>query len=207
MTRAGMAADDRMCNVTGVARGSTRVHGNTCNSSSALAPRVAPSSLCLGRHVDERQRDLRVERGEGDEAGGVKARQPQLCAHEVDVERVGERVDEPEEKEERAELGEQRRGQRALLCDVEGGEEAHERLPCVVLRPLDPLDPRRARGPRSRARRLLRPPALRLVALGCHRGEALECDDREHGRQNRHRCHHEHGHLIGRNWKRLDRHH
>ena len=50
----------------------------------------------------------------------VEAREPDLRAGEVDVQRVGQRVDEAADEEERRELGEE--GRRELLLD--GDDEA-----------------------------------------------------------------------------------
>ena len=104
-----------------------------------------------------------------------------MRADEVDVERVGQRVDEAADEEECRELGEE--GGRQLLLD--GDDEAADRedggLPGVVLRRLDALDPARAREAEllDGARRLGRAADLGLVAVGRERGQALEGDDRE----------------------------
>ena len=60
--------------------------------------------VLLGEH----RFDFRTDRD-------VEAREPDLRADEVDVQRVGQRVDEAADEEERRELGEE--GRRELLLD------------------------------------------------------------------------------------------
>ena len=129
--------------------------------------------VLLGEHIF----DFRTDRD-------VEAREPDLRAGEVDVQRVGQRVDEAADEEERRELGEE--GRRELLLD--GDEEAADGedggLPGVVLRRLDALDPARAREAEllDGAGRLGRAADLGLVAVGRERGQALEGDDGQEDR-------------------------
>ena len=124
--------------------------------------------VLLGEHIF----DFRTDRD-------VEAREPDLRADEVDVQRVGQRVDEAADEEERRELGKE--GRRELLLD--GDDEAADGedggLPGVVLRGLDALDPARAREAEllDGAGSLGRAADLGLVAVGRERGQALEGDD------------------------------
>ena len=63
---------------------------------------LAPSPRRLG---EERLHRLGVERAHRDHDRRVEAREPDLRADEVDVQRVGQRVDEAADEEERRELG------------------------------------------------------------------------------------------------------
>ena len=74
----------------------------------------------------------------------VEAREPDLRADEVDVQRVGQRVDEAADEEERRELREERRRQVLLDGDDEAADGEDRGFPGVVLRRLDALDPARA---------------------------------------------------------------
>ena len=102
-----------------------------------------------------------------------------MRAGEVDVQRVGQRVDEAADEEERRELGEE--GRRELLLD--GDDEAADGedggFPRIILRRLDALDPARAREAQflDGAGRLGRAADLALVAVGRERREAFEGDD------------------------------
>ena len=78
---------------------------------------LAPSPRRLG---EERLHRLGVQRAGRDHDRRVEAREPDLRADEVDVQRVGQRVDEAADEEERRELGEE--GRRELLLD--GDDEA-----------------------------------------------------------------------------------
>ena len=83
-------------------------------------PLLAPSPRRLG---EERLHRLGVERAGRDHDRRVEAREPDLRADEVDVQRVGQRVDEAADEEERRELGEER-GRKLLL---DGDDEAADR--------------------------------------------------------------------------------
>ena len=102
-----------------------------------------------------------------------------MRAGEVDVQRVGQRVDEAADQEERRELGEERRRKLLLGRDEEAADGEDGGLPGVVLRRLDALDPARAREAQflDGAGRLGRAADLGLVAVGRERGQALEGDD------------------------------
>ena len=105
----------------------------------------------------------------------VEAREPDLRADEVDVERVGQRVDEAADEEERRELGEEGRRQVLLDGDDEAADGEDRGLPGIVLRALDTLNPARAREAEllDGAGRLGRAADLGLVAVGRERGQAL----------------------------------
>ena len=82
----------------------------------------------------------------------VRARStPDLRAGEVDVQRVGQRVDEAADQEERRELGEEGRREFLLDADEEAADGEDRGLPGIVLRRLDALDPARAREAQSMA--------------------------------------------------------
>ena len=128
------------------------------------------SVVLLGEH----RFDFRTDRD-------VEAREPDLRADEVDVQRVGERVDEAADQEERSELGEEGRRELLLDADEEAADGEDRGLPRVILRRLDALDPARAREAQffDGAGRLGRAADLGLVAVGRERREALEGDDRQ----------------------------
>ena len=71
----------------------------------------------------------------------VEAREPDLRADEVDVQRVGQRVDEAADEEERRELGEEGRRELLLDGDDEAADGEDRGFPRVILRRLDALDP------------------------------------------------------------------
>ena len=62
----------------------------------------------------------------------VEAREPDLRAGEVDVERVGQRVDEAADQEERRELREERRRKFLLGRDKEAADGEDRGLPRVT---------------------------------------------------------------------------
>ena len=98
-----------------------------------------------------------------------------MRADEVDVQRVGQRVDEAADEEERRELGEEGRRQFLLDGDDEAADGEDRGLPGIVLRALDTLNPARAREAEllDGARRLGRAADLGLVAVGREGREAL----------------------------------
>ena len=79
------------------------------------------SVVLLGEH----RFDFRTDRD-------VEAREPDLRADEVDVQRVGQRVDEAADEEERRELGEERRRQVLLDGDDEAADGEDGGLPGVT---------------------------------------------------------------------------
>ena len=110
-----------------------------------------------------------------------------MRADEVDVQRVGQRVDEAADEEERRELGKERRRKFLLDADEEAADGEDGGFPCVILRGLDALDPARAREAEllDGAGRLGRAADLALVAVGRERREAFERDDGQEDRVNR----------------------
>ena len=124
--------------------------------------------VLLGEH----RFDFRTDRD-------VEAREPDLRADEVDVQRVGERVDEAADQEERRELGKERCRELLLSRDEEAADGEDGGFPRIILRRLDALDPARTREAEllDGARRLGRAADLGLVAVGRERGQALEGDD------------------------------
>ena len=90
--------------------------------------------VLLGEH----RFDFRTDRD-------VEAREPDLRADEVDVQRVGERVDEAADQEERRELGKERCRELLLSRDEEAADGEDGGFPRIILRRLDALDPARTR--------------------------------------------------------------
>ena len=78
--------------------------------------------VLLGEHIF----DFRTDRD-------VEAREPDLRAGEVDVQRVGQRVDEAADEEERRELGKERRRKFLLDADEEAADGEDGGFPPVHL--------------------------------------------------------------------------
>ena len=154
--------------------------------------------------AEHRQDRLREERGEAQHGDGVGAGEPQLRPEEVEVERIGERVEEAHAQEERRDLGKEQLAHGELFFvfeargDKEGAEHALNCLKRVVLRRPEAGDPRMLaiEDEVELSRSLLLAGALALVAIRPECRGGLKGDDGADNGEEWHDRHDKIGHLL-----------